>query len=157
MNIFASWVWIVASAAHDGANAVTVCRAAHATDPAAHIACLEDALRPRDVPPLTTPPRAEPQPGAAKGLGSEQLSERRTAASSESISVQIAAVAYGAAGHGVFHLTDGQVWRETEAGPRNRRLATDKTYSATIERGKVRGYRMYVDGVRRMIKVERLK
>ena len=71
--------------------------------------------------------------------------------------MQITAATYGVDGRGVFQMSDGQVWRETETSPAGQRLATGKSYSGRIERGTMRGYRMHVDGVRRMIKVERIK
>ena len=54
-------------------------------------------------------------------------------------------------------MADGQVWRETEKTPERQRLEPARKYTARIEPGKVGGYRMYVDGERRMLKVERVK
>lgn len=136
-----------------GADAVAACRLAHATDPTAHIACLEEALRRSDA----VPSPEVPKTNAPAGLGSEHLREQRPAEYHEPVSVQITAATYGVDGRGVFQMSDGQVWRETETTPASQRLAPDKPYSGRIERGKFRGYRMYVDGLRRMIKVERLK
>jgi len=58
---------------------------------------------------------------------------------------------------GVFRLDNGQVWRETEKSPRHKRLQPDQQYRVRIERAKIGKYRMYVDGVRWMFKIERLK
>jgi hypothetical protein len=58
---------------------------------------------------------------------------------------------------GIFRLDDGQVWREIESSPTHQRLAPDRAYPARIERGTLGGFHMYVDGVRRMKKVERLE
>ncbi|HEU4779433.1 MAG TPA: hypothetical protein VFS58_06075 [Steroidobacteraceae bacterium] len=151
MSTLASLILLSVAAAQNGADAAGACRAAHAADPPTHIACLEEALRRQDgsAPPGETKPTA--------GLGSEQLPKQRSAASRELVNVEIVSASYDADGRGLFLMADGQLWRETETTPRNQRLAQNQPYSARIERGKVRGYRMYVDGIRRMIKVERLK
>jgi hypothetical protein len=153
MHLLASWLLLAATAPQNGADAVAACRLAHATDPASHIACLEEALNRSGTKPSSEVPKAS----APAGLGSEQLPDQRPAEYHEPMSVQITAATYGVDGRGVFHMADGQVWRETETTPANQRLATNKPYSGRIERGKMRGYRMHVDGIRRMIKVERIK
>jgi hypothetical protein len=146
-----AWIAVSASAAPD---TVADCRAAHASDPAAHVACLEAALggeRPEsasidvdDVPQM---------------LGAEQVRRAQRTASPDSgpVLVVIVSTAYNARQQGIFRLEDGQVWREIESSPTHQRLAPDRTYAARLERGKLGGYRMYVDGVRRMKKVERLE
>jgi hypothetical protein len=153
MQLLASWILLAATVPQNGAEAAAACRLAHATDPASHIACLEEALHRNG----TAPSPAEPKANAPAGLGSENLHEQRPAEYHEPVSVQITSATYGVDGRGVFQMSDGQVWRETETVPADRRLAANKSYSGRIERGQFRGYRMYVDGVRRMIKVERLK
>jgi len=153
MQMLASWLLLAAAVPQNGADAVAACRLAHAADPASHIACLEEALRPSGA----SPSPSEPKANTPTGLGSENLRQQRPAEYHEPVSVQITSVTYGLDGRGVFHISDGQVWRETETTPAYARLAPNKAYSGRIERGKFRGYRMYVDGIRRMIKVERLK
>ncbi len=150
MSTLATLVLLSAATAQNGADAAAACRAAHESDPLAHIVCLEEALRRQD--------RPAPAAGskATAGLGAEQI-DRQTAARPEPVNVQIASLSYDAEGRGLFVMADGQVWRETETSPASQRLRTDKTYVGRIERGKVRGYRMFVDGIRRMIKVERVK
>ncbi len=71
--------------------------------------------------------------------------------------MRIVSVTYNYEGRGIFTMEDGQVWHETETSARYQRLATDRQYAARIQKGKIGGYRMYVDGVRRMIKLERIK
>ena len=152
------------------ADVVADCRAAHAGDPAAHIACLEHALRPGgdaksvvEARPAESPQGAAPPTRAAAaapaGLGSEQVRKRQRAldAPPEKMNVQIASVRYNAEGRGIFTMADGQVWLETETTPAVQRLKPGSQYSARIETGRIGGYRMYVDGVRRMIKLERVK
>ena len=153
MHLFASWVLLAATSAQNGADAVAACRLAHSTDPAAHIACLEEALNRGGAKPSS----AVPKTSAPAGLGAENLRDQRPAEHDEPVTVQITTATYGIDGRGVFKMSDGQVWRETETTPANQRLAPDKPYSGRIERGTMRGYRMYVDGIRRMIKVERIK
>lgn len=134
---------------------VAACRAAHGDDPSAHIACLEAALKGRAKPPAIAGPEAV----KATELGAEQVeaSKRSQAAPPEEVSVRIVSATYDARELGVFRLEDGQVWRETEKTPRHLRLAPDRQYDARIQRGLFGGYRMYVDGVRKMIKLERLE
>ena len=134
MNALALVYVALGAAAAQGSDPVTECRAAHAADPAAHIACLERALG-----------------GSAEELGTQRPVERVS-----EVDVEIVAASYSN-GLGVFELADGQVWRETEKTPEQLRLAPDKHYRARIARGTLGGYRMYVEGVRRMIKVKRVK
>lgn len=138
---------VLASAAPAPAEAVERCRAAHAADPAAHIACLEDALR----------NRGKPQP--AEEIGQDQIKARERASADvvETVQIQIVSVEYDARGRGTLRTAEGQVWRETELIDRRPRLSTTQEYKARIERGMLGGYRLYVDGVRWMYKVERLE
>jgi hypothetical protein len=73
------------------------------------------------------------------------------------VAIQIVSVSYDARERGTFRTADGQIWRETETLDRRPRLSASKQYAARIERGVVGGYRMYVDGIRWMYKVERLE
>jgi hypothetical protein len=140
------FVGLAASAALADTDVIASCRAAHADNPAAHIDCLERALQARDV------------DGLNRSLGAEQLrSGRESDDGPEQVEVRIASVSYSDEGRGLFATADGQLWRETERSPRSQRLWPGHEYSARIERGVLGGYRMYVDGVRRMIKVERLR
>lgn len=129
------------------ADPIAACRAAHAGDPDAHIACLEKALR------------GEAAPPSPAGLGAEQAKARQRApdAPTEQAAVRIVSVRYTASGLGVFRMADGQVWLETVASPERHRLEPGREYAALIERGKLGGYRLYVDGVKWMYKVERLQ
>lgn len=153
MHLPVTWLLLAAAVPPNGADAVAACRLAHATDPAVHIACLEEALNRSG-----TKPSAEVQKtNVPAGLGSENLRDQRPAEHDEPVSVQITAATYGVDGRGVFQMADGQVWRETETTPANQRLSPNKPYAGRIERGTLRGYRMHIDGIRRMIKVERIK
>lgn len=138
-----------------GTDPIDSCQKAHADDPSAHIACLEDALR------ATTGVKASPEPAAEQpsSLGSEQVEQTQRASgkiADEPAMVLIDSATYNAQELGVFRLDNGQVWQETEKSPKHQRLESGQQYAARIERGKVGGYRMYVDGVRRMLKVKRV-
>lgn len=149
---------------------VTACRAAHAGDAARHVACLEAALQERQpdgqrqgaaapaAPAAPTAPAISSAPEAPTGLGAEQVrsaSDHRAPPQEEA--VKVASVTYDALGRGIFRTAAGQTWREMEAGRRNNRLAAGREYDARIEKSTLGGYRMYIDGVRRMLKVERLE
>ncbi len=88
-----------------------------------------------------------------------QARQRATepAATAEKAPVRIVEVRYNVAGLGVFRMADGQVWQETVATPARLHLHPGKEYDAVIERGALGGYRMHVDGVRWLHKIERLK
>lgn len=137
------------------AEAIERCRATHQADPALHIACLEAALQGQPA----AKPAAKPAANPAVEIGMDQVQarERASADAPQLVAVQIVGVSYDARERGTFKTADGQVWRETELLERRPRLSSSKQYTARIERGVVGGYRMYVDGIRWMYKVERLE
>jgi hypothetical protein len=150
------------------ADPVEDCRAAHARDSAAHIACLEAALRaraaapPRQAAAVETPGAATPagsvQPPA--GLGAEQVRaplQANQQSPAEQVAARIVSIRYTAGGLGVFMMADGQAWQETERAPEHLRLQAGTEYDAIIKRGAVGGYRMHIPGVRWMYKVRRLQ
>jgi hypothetical protein len=148
--ILIAFTLALASAARAEADdPVTACRAAHAGDATAHIACLEEALRERGKPASRKP----------TGLGAEQVraAERRTDVDAEAKAVRVVSIAYDAEGRGIFRLDNGEIWHETEVSPVSKRLDPTQDYSARIEPGRLSGYRMHVEGVRRMIKVRRVR
>jgi len=142
---------LCAAGAHSSTpDPVAACRAQHAEQPPAHIACLERELRAR-----SDAPREEAV--AQPSLGAEQIRSSRPEESIERVMVEIENVTYGFDGFGQFRLTDGQIWKASESTPREQRLESGKRYTARIQRGKMGGYRMYIEGVRRMIKVRRVE
>lgn len=158
-------------AARAAADPIAACRAAHGADPAAHIACLEDALRsqmpakPAVAPAASAataaavvPPGAAP-PAQPTGLGAEQAKARQKPldAAPERAEVRIVTSGYNADGLGTFRMADGQVWRETTPAPKRHKLKPNQEYAARIESSKLGGYRLYVEGKTWMYKVERLK
>lgn len=141
---------------------IDACRASHADDPAAHITCLETALSTRDceshpVPKADNAPKATVAPRVESGpeLGAEQV--KRKTESRDPVTVRVVSATYNSQGLGQFRLEGGQLWRETMTSPAHLRLAPDTEYSARIERSRFGGYRMYVDGIRWMKRVERLE
>lgn len=144
----ASILLILALGSSDAAEpeAIGRCRARHAAEAAAHIACLENALRSRAA-----------QQDAQIGLEQVRQRERDRGDGPPPAVVRIVSISYDARDLGTFQTEEGQVWRETEAHARRPRLTPGTPYTARIERGRVGGYRMYVDGVRWMYKVERLE
>lgn len=102
---------------------------------------------------------AAPASATAAGLGAEQVNARRRDASepAPSTAVRIVSASYGVHGLGTFRMEDGQVWRETERTPERNRIAPERQHSGRIVRGAVGGYRLYLDGVKWMYKVERVK
>lgn len=176
---------ILAAAPAAANDAIDACRAAHGGDPAAHIECLEAALRgtetsppagstavapwtapvlapiPATAPPaaVAAPPAPRPEAAAPTGLGAEQVTaaQRQADATEGPMTVRIVSATYNARELGTFRLDNGQVWRETMKSPPHRRLSPDTEYTARIERGSVGGYRMRVDGIKWMKRVERLE
>lgn len=147
--VFAQGIFLYAVLAHSAADsgaAIADCRAKHAENPPGHIACLERELRALG---------AARQEGAPSSLGAEQLRTKRPQETVEQ--AEIEDVTYGFDGMGLFRMTGGQVWKATQSTPRELRLDPGKKYSARIERGKLGGYRMYVEGAPRMIKVMRVQ
>jgi hypothetical protein len=142
MNVLLVYLALEAAAVH-ASDPVAECRAAHAADPPAHIACLERALR------------GQAQQGEQFGTEADVRTQPPGERARE-IDVEIVATSY-TGDRGVFQMADGGVWRETEKTPERLRLDPGTRYRARIERGTLGGYRMYVDGVRRMIKVDRVK
>lgn len=151
-------------------EAITSCRKAHDGDPPAHIECLEQALRARSAIPAHQPSAATTAAPAAvttavpgvspppTGLGAEQAQQRaQEVPAAQAAIVRIVTANYNAAGLGTFTIADGQIWQETERAPVQQRLQAGREYTARIERGKVGGYRLYVDGANWMHKVKRLR
>lgn len=129
------------------ADAVRSCAAEHGGDAVARIACLEAALK-------AHPARNDD----AVEFGAEQLrrSEAPGRANEQPLEIRIVGTSYDVHGIATFRTADGQVWRETMPSPAHRRLATDREYAGRIVRGKLGGYRLYVDGIRRMKTVRRI-
>lgn len=159
----AALLYAVAAAVVPPPDPVDACRIAHAGDSASRIVCLEQALRQFLPAPESTPvPRpAETSGSPAMGIGAEQVRARERIGNppAEKVeqTVRILSVRYDQQQRGLFRTDSGQLWRELEVSPWSNRLSTQREYTARIERASLGGYRMYVDGERRMLKVERLQ
>jgi len=154
LAVFFSLMASLAQAA--GPDPAQQCRQAHAADPQAHIACLEQALKAYS----TSTPEQNASAEAATVLGSEQVQQKQRASGKvveQPETVRIVESRYNSAELGFFKLDNGQIWGETEESPYHLRLKPSQTYVAVIERGTLGGYRMYVEGIKRMLKVERIK
>ena len=175
----------VAANASAATDPIAECRARHGSDPAAHISCLEDALRARLAAASATPspaavkatPAVEAKPAAntgaiaaaavaapaasaePTGLGAEQAKARQRPldAPPERADVRIVSSSYNSEGLGTFRMADGQVWRETTPAPQRHKLKPGREYPGRIETSKIGGYRLYIEGRTWMYKVERLK
>jgi hypothetical protein len=205
-TLISTCLLLCATLAQAAADPIVACRTDYADDPAAHIACLENALRANGNAAARTEPigayagpatstttslaapatatmtatasttttssgaaaSASPTsgtftataiPATPTGLGAEQAKAQQRGPSGEpaSVPVHIVGVRYDAEGVGYFTLADGQVWTETVRSPERVHLDPDQEYDARIEVSKIGGYRLYVDGVRWMHKVKRLK
>ena len=157
MSICPILILALTSMASSSYDAVESCRAIHARDSAAHIACLEDALRQQAATKPADANPAETNPVEEIGLDQVISRERARGDGPKPVAIHIISVTYDGRERGTFRTADGQVWRETELLDRRPRLSPSKRYTARIERGMVGGYRMYVDGIRWMYKVERLE
>jgi len=154
-------IGLTATPAGAARDPVAVCRAEEA-DSQAYVACLEAALRACDCRPGDDGENAGPTvPGDAgpSGLGAEQVRDVAVprGGDNEELSVRIVGTTYNARELGTFRTDNGQVWRETTPSPERRRLKPDEQYVARIVRGKLGGYRMYVEGIRHMKTVERIE
>lgn len=147
---------------------VLACRAANDVRAPGYVTCLEEALRRK-----TTDPRDDGAPARDRGaaderrppaatheLGADQLEQERRNRGREvdqPVAVEIVSVDYGAEQLATVTLANGQQWRETSTTPRGKRLVAGKTYRGRIERGAVGGYRLYVEGIKHMYTVRRLR
>jgi hypothetical protein len=148
--VFAPCIFLYAVLAHSAADpdaAIVDCRAKYAEHPPEHIACLERQLHALRVP---------RQEAAQPSLGAEQLRTKPAQETVEQATVEIESVTYGFDGMAVFRMADGQVWKATESTPEAQRLESGRRYAGRIERGKLSGYKMYVEGVPRMVRVKRM-
>ncbi len=117
------------------------------------------------------PAGREPEAGAATppatGLGAEQVEARRAReaerengvgrAPEPTLAAQIVDFAYTAGGQLVVVLDNGQAWGQIAGDTSEIDLAENERYTVEIERGAVSGYRLRINELRRIIRVERLR
>ena len=98
------------------------------------------------------------------GLGAEQVKARsrtdeqsRKEREDETVEAVIVEIAKNNAGRYVIILDNGQVWRQKSSDSARAVISKKLTYTATIKRGVVGGYRMKISRNSRPLSVERLK
>lgn len=70
------------------------------------------------------------------------------------LQVEVVAAVYDSTGRGRFTTASGTVWREVVPAPSDQRLRPGRRYRGTITLGLFSGYRMQLEGVPRILKVE---
>lgn len=174
-------VFAAPAAAIDEANdPIESCRANSKTDKA-HIACLKAALsRALNVPLAQNEParnsgviaqsntaidnsqNAVQEAAEPTGLGAERVKLRTAKAENqkdepEEIKAAIVRADRSRSGTYTFHLDNGQVWRQKSSDAARVRLSKKRTYTVTIQKGLLSGYRLKIDGVKRRMLVDRLQ
>lgn len=70
------------------------------------------------------------------------------------VAVEIVAATYDSTGRGRFTTAAGTLWREVVPTPAQQRLKNGRTYRGSITAGIFGGYRMELEGIPRILKVE---
>jgi hypothetical protein len=161
---FASLVVVVTAAPSlAAADPIETCRIQSATSEA-RIACLEAAIRAigDGGAPQTTAAAPAARNATPQGLGAEQIVARNPQAraekiESEAVASPVARLEYNLTGRPIFHLENGQVWRGLEPETATRRLSAARRYEATVTSGTLGGYRLRLEGIKRLYAVERLQ
>jgi uncharacterized protein YggE len=104
----------------------------------------------------TTPPSSTTI-AAASNSASATVASVPAIASSSAVTVEIVAAIYDSTGRGRFTTAAGTLWREVVPTPLQQRLKNGRTYRGTITAGVFGGYRMEVEGIPRILKVEPVK
>lgn len=89
-------------------------------------------------------------PAAATGVAGASDADRAP----QPLAVEVVAAVYDATGRGRFTTATGTVWREVVPAPADQRLRPGRRYRGTITLGIFSGYRMQLEGVPRILKVE---
>ncbi len=106
-----------------------------------------------DLPPEQTP---EPAPDRLENIGAEQLPDnRRDEQDASDITATVTEVREGPRGNLLFHLENGQVWRQIEA--RHVPLPDDAPFPVSISRGFFGEYRLRVGGGGRLVRIRRIQ
>jgi hypothetical protein len=92
-------------------------------------------------------------PSATSAAGPVSASEAEPSAPT-AFQVDIVSAVYDATGRGRFTTATGTTWRETVPAPADQRLRSGRRYPGTITLGIFGGYRMQLEGVPRILKVE---
>ena len=70
------------------------------------------------------------------------------------LAVEIVEATYDTSGRGRFTTATGTVWREVVPAPADQRLKPGRRYRGTVTLGAISGYRMALEGVPRILKVQ---
>jgi len=155
LTVFAATALLAGQAT---ADPVEECRTRSANDQQ-RIACLEAAIRSMSG---GTPTRAASS-AAPQGLGAEQVAIReqlrgeRPEPEREAFAAGIVAIEYDPTGRPTFTLDNGQVWRGLQPDPQYQRFKLPRHNRAEVWDAKISGYRLRVDGVKRILQVTRIK
>ena len=103
-----------------------------------------------------TTPSATPTAiaSASAGVPGETVTAPRQDPAPQPLEVEVVAAVYDATGRGRFTTATGTVWREVVPAPADQRLRPGRRYRGTITLGIFSGYRMQLEGVPRILKVE---
>lgn len=103
-----------------------------------------------------TTPSATPTAiaSASAGVPGETVTAPRQDPVPQPLAVEVVAAVYDATGRGRFTTATGTVWREVVPAPADQRLRPGRRYRGTITLGIFSGYRMQLEGVPRILKVE---
>jgi hypothetical protein len=97
---------------------------------------------------------AAAQDTTSTGQPAARESTREPAEESKALPVDIIAAAYDSTGRGRFTTSTGTIWREIVPTPARQRLREGRRYTGSIALGIFGGYRLELDGVPRILKVE---
>ena len=121
----------------------------------------EERTHPPEVEPeqaAEAPPERTPDTGQDRleNVGIEQLPDnRREEWERDDIGATVTEVSEGPRGNLLFHLENGQVWRQIEA--RYVPLPADAPFPVRISRGLFGEYRLRVDGEGRLVRIRRVQ
>lgn len=111
--------------------------------------------QPAEAPPEQTPDTSQDR---LENVGIEQLPDNRREErprERDDIGATVTEVSEGPRGNLLFHLENGQVWRQIEA--RYVPLPADAPFPVQISRGLFGEYRLRVDGEGRLVRIRRVQ
>ena len=116
---------------------------------------LEAVVEPTS-PEAVAEPSPDTSPDRLENIGAEQLpGNRREEQERSDIAATVTEVREGPRGNLLFHLENGQVWRQIEA--RHVPLPGDAPFPVSISRGFFGEYRLRVGGEGRLVRIRRMQ
>ena len=116
---------------------------------------LEAVVEPTS-PEAVAEPSPDTSPDRLENIGAEQLpGNRREEQERSDIAATVTEVREGPRGNLLFHLENGQVWRQIEA--RHVPLPEDAPFPVSISRGFFGEYRLRVGGEGRLVRIRRMQ